>query len=72
MLFWLDKNIIFLFYSKILVRNIKKLRKYKKVILFIIFIKRYEGIGVAIATVSIFIFSSILGRYFMFKELKVK
>lgn len=40
------------------------------IVLDIIFIKKYGSIGAAIATVSIFIFSSILGGYFIKKNLK--
>lgn len=40
------------------------------IMLDIIFIKKYGSIGAAIATVSIFIFSSILGGYFIKKNLK--
>ena len=39
------------------------------IMLDIIFIKKYGSIGAAIATVSIFIFSSILGGYFLKKNL---
>lgn len=41
------------------------------IVLDIIFIKKYGSIGAAIATVSIFIFSSILGGYFIKKNLKI-
>lgn len=41
------------------------------IVLDIIFIKKYGSIGAAIATVSIFIFSSILGGYFIKKNLEV-
>ena len=41
------------------------------IILDIIFIKKYGSIGAAVATVSIFIFSSILGGYFIKKSLKL-
>lgn len=40
------------------------------IILDIIFIKKYGSIGAAIATVSIFIFSSVLGGYFIKRNLE--
>lgn len=40
------------------------------IILDMILIKRYGSIGAATATISIFIFSSILGGYFLYKNLK--
>lgn len=41
------------------------------IILDIILIKKYSGVGAAIVTISIFIFSSILGGYFLYKNLKI-
>lgn len=41
------------------------------IVLDILLIKKYGSIGAAIATISIFIFSSILGGYFIKKNLKI-